>query len=183
MESARPFIDQKRHRLVCDIPDEEAWISGDLTRISERPHRQTSGIDALLLSVGSDLPYLIGYEAMPLERLTMLVLDQTSARLVVPRLEAPRVDAATRELVELVAGAAHGGRTATASRPTPATSPTTGSPASSAGATPNRPKAAAMVVGIIAAPRKPWMQRKKTSVSRFQARAHSALDATNPAAE
>ena len=50
------------------------------------------GVDVLLLSVGPDLPYLTGYEAMPLERLTMLVLPRTGdARLVVPRLEAPRV--------------------------------------------------------------------------------------------
>jgi Xaa-Pro aminopeptidase len=50
------------------------------------------GIDVLLLSVGADLPYLTGYEAMPLERLTMLVLPRRGdARLVVPRLEAPRV--------------------------------------------------------------------------------------------
>jgi Xaa-Pro aminopeptidase len=50
------------------------------------------GIDALLLSVGPDLPYLTGYEAMPLERLTMLVLPaEGDATLVVPRLEAPRV--------------------------------------------------------------------------------------------
>ena len=50
------------------------------------------GIDVLLLSVGPDLPYLTGYEAMPLERLTMLVLPRTGdAHLVVPRLEAPRV--------------------------------------------------------------------------------------------
>ncbi|MDQ1477663.1 MAG: hypothetical protein QOE62_2892, partial [Actinomycetota bacterium] len=50
------------------------------------------GIDVLLLSVGPDLPYLTGYEAMPLERLTMLVLPRTGdAKLVVPRLEAPRV--------------------------------------------------------------------------------------------
>jgi Xaa-Pro aminopeptidase len=49
-------------------------------------------IDALLLSVGPDLPYLTGYEAMPLERLTMLVLPvDRDATLVVPRLEAPRV--------------------------------------------------------------------------------------------
>ncbi len=49
-------------------------------------------IDALLLSVGPDLPYLTGYEAMPLERLTILVLPSTGdARLVVPKLEAPRV--------------------------------------------------------------------------------------------
>jgi Xaa-Pro aminopeptidase len=52
------------------------------------------GVDVLLLSVGADLPYLTGYEAMPLERLTMLVLPQEGdARLVVPRLEAPRVTA------------------------------------------------------------------------------------------
>jgi Xaa-Pro aminopeptidase len=46
----------------------------------------------LLLSNGADLPYLTGYEAMPLERLTMLVLpSEGDAVLVVPRLEAPRV--------------------------------------------------------------------------------------------
>lgn len=50
------------------------------------------GLDALLLSVGSDLPYLTGYEAMPLERLTMLVLPRAGVpTLVVPELEAPRV--------------------------------------------------------------------------------------------
>jgi Xaa-Pro aminopeptidase len=50
------------------------------------------GVDAVLLSVGPDLPYLTGYEAMPLERLTMLVLPRDGhATLVVPRLEAPRV--------------------------------------------------------------------------------------------
>ncbi len=51
------------------------------------------GLDALLLSLGADLPWLTGYEAMPLERLTMLVLPADGeATLVVPRLEAPRVE-------------------------------------------------------------------------------------------
>src|SRR3954447_1601691 len=51
------------------------------------------GVDVLLLSVGPDLPYLTGYDAMPLERLTMLVLPADGdATLVVPRLEAPRVE-------------------------------------------------------------------------------------------
>ena len=60
------------------------------------------GIDVLLLSVGADLPYLTGYEAMPLERLTMLVLPREGdARLVVPRLEAPRV-VAQPDLFEIV---------------------------------------------------------------------------------
>ncbi|HEX2575594.1 MAG TPA: Xaa-Pro peptidase family protein [Aquihabitans sp.] len=50
------------------------------------------GVDVLLLSVGPDLPWLTGYEAMPLERLTMLVVPRDGdATLVVPRLEAPRV--------------------------------------------------------------------------------------------
>ena len=50
-------------------------------------------VDALLLSLGADLPWLTGYEAMPLERLTMLVLPvDDQATLVVPELEAPRVD-------------------------------------------------------------------------------------------
>jgi Xaa-Pro aminopeptidase len=57
-----------------------------------------AGVDALLLSLGADLPWLTGYEAMPLERLTMLVLPADGdATLVVPRLEAPRV----REAPEL----------------------------------------------------------------------------------
>ena len=50
------------------------------------------GIDALLVSVGSDLPYLTGYHAMPLERITALVLPATGEpALFVPALEAPRV--------------------------------------------------------------------------------------------
>ena len=51
------------------------------------------GVDVCLLSVGADLPWLIGYEAMPLERLTMLVVPlDGDATLVVPRLEVARVN-------------------------------------------------------------------------------------------
>ncbi|MEO5723327.1 MAG: M24 family metallopeptidase [Ilumatobacteraceae bacterium] len=51
-----------------------------------------AGVQLLLLSVGSDLPYLTGYEAMPLERLTMLLVPANGeATMVIPRLEAPRV--------------------------------------------------------------------------------------------
>jgi Xaa-Pro aminopeptidase len=61
-----------------------------LSRVRTAMHDQ--GVDALLLSVGHDLPYLTGYLAMPLERLTMLVVPRDrDATLVVPRLEAPRV--------------------------------------------------------------------------------------------
>jgi Xaa-Pro aminopeptidase len=50
------------------------------------------GVDVMLLSLGLDLPYLTGYHAMPLERLTMLVVPRDGeAVMVIPKLEAPRV--------------------------------------------------------------------------------------------
>jgi Xaa-Pro aminopeptidase len=57
-----------------------------------REELEDRGIDCLLLSAGADLPYFTGYEAMPLERLTMLVVPRhEEPTLVVPALEAPRV--------------------------------------------------------------------------------------------
>jgi Xaa-Pro dipeptidase len=54
-----------------------------------RAEAERSGLDALLVGVGADLRYLAGYPAMPLERLTMLVIPVRGApALVVPRLEA-----------------------------------------------------------------------------------------------
>jgi Xaa-Pro aminopeptidase len=50
-----------------------------------------AGVDAILVGVGADLRYLAGYEALPLERLTLLVLptaDGAPATLIAPRLEA-----------------------------------------------------------------------------------------------
>jgi len=58
-----------------------------------RARMRELGVDVLLLSTGADLPYLTGYEAMPLERLTMLVVPaDADAVLVIPTLEAPRVE-------------------------------------------------------------------------------------------
>lgn len=83
-----------------------------------------SDVDVVLLSVGADLPWLCGYEAMPLERLTMLVVPiEREATLVVPALEAPRVVerpdvftlrawGETEDPVEIVAGLARGATTA-----------------------------------------------------------------------
>ncbi|WP_439677654.1 M24 family metallopeptidase [Embleya sp. MST-111070] len=49
-----------------------------------------AGLDALLVSPGADLRYLTGYEALPLERLTCLVVPVTAEPfLVVPGLERP----------------------------------------------------------------------------------------------
>ncbi|MGI8792125.1 MAG: M24 family metallopeptidase [Acidimicrobiales bacterium] len=62
-----------------------------VARVRERMGQM--GVDAVLLSLGADLPWLTGYHAMPLERLTMLVLQADGeATLVVPRLEAARVE-------------------------------------------------------------------------------------------
>jgi Xaa-Pro aminopeptidase len=51
-----------------------------------------AGVGATLLSVGADLPYFTGYEAMPTERLTMLVVPVVGEPILfIPTLEAPRV--------------------------------------------------------------------------------------------
>lgn len=53
-----------------------------------------SGVDVTVLSVGADLPYFTGYEAMASERLTVLVIPASGVSvLFVPELEAPRVGA------------------------------------------------------------------------------------------
>lgn len=49
-----------------------------------------AGLDALLVTPGPDLRYLTGYEALPLERLTCLVVPaEGEAFLVAPQLEVP----------------------------------------------------------------------------------------------
>ena len=70
-------------------PHNAALYSARISRV--RTMMSEHGVDALVASVGFDLPYLTGYHAMPLERLTALVVTATSATLVVPRLESPRV--------------------------------------------------------------------------------------------
>jgi Xaa-Pro aminopeptidase len=61
------------------------------------------GFDALLVAVGPDMRYLIGYEAMPLERLTMLVVvPGHDPVIVVPRLERGAAEAGLRTEVEIL---------------------------------------------------------------------------------
>ena len=61
------------------------------------------GFDALLVAVGPDLRYLTAYEAMPLERLTMLVVIPDQApTIVVPRLERGAAEAGLRTDVAIV---------------------------------------------------------------------------------
>ena len=63
-----------------------------------RARMEELGVDALLLSHGADLPWLTGYRAMPLERLTLLVLPREGEPvLLVPALEAPRVPDTRRD--------------------------------------------------------------------------------------
>lgn len=62
-------------------------------RLQQARNQMTAAdVDVLMLSVGSDLPYFCGYEAMPLERITMLVVPRDGeATLVIPELELARV--------------------------------------------------------------------------------------------
>jgi len=62
------------------------------------------GIDAVLVTPGPDLRYLAGYDAVPLERLTCLVLpSEGDPVLVVPELERPAAKASPAAEVEIVA--------------------------------------------------------------------------------
>ena len=63
---------------------------------------ENAGLEALLIGVGSDLRYLTGYAALPLERLTMLVIRPgRDPIIVVPRLERGSAEAGLRTDVEI----------------------------------------------------------------------------------
>ena len=66
-----------------------AATSDYLERITRaQVHMQELGIDLMLVTPSADLRYLIGYNAIPLERITALVISPHNAPfLVVPRLE------------------------------------------------------------------------------------------------
>jgi Xaa-Pro aminopeptidase len=76
-------------------------------RFAERLERAAAataaaGLDALLIGVGSDLRYLTGYEAMPLERLTLLaVIAGKEPFIVVPRLERGAAESGARSPIEI----------------------------------------------------------------------------------
>lgn len=78
------------HSIVSSPRNDEQIFAERLERARQAMRAQ--GVDVALLSLGLDMPYLTGYNAMPLERLTMLVLPVNGdAVMVIPRLEAPRV--------------------------------------------------------------------------------------------
>lgn len=74
------------------MPDANTYIAR-LDAATTAGHR--AGVDALLVTPGAALTYLTGYQALPLERLTCLVLAPgRTPVMVVPRLEAPAAVAA-----------------------------------------------------------------------------------------
>jgi Xaa-Pro aminopeptidase len=87
--TGRPTIAIDRYRARLD---RAAAVTGEV------------GLQAMLVGVGPDLRYLTGYEAMPLERLTMLVVgpDPDGITLVVPRLEEPAARAGCRPDIRIV---------------------------------------------------------------------------------
>ncbi|MGW4947396.1 M24 family metallopeptidase [Actinoplanes sp. NPDC004185] len=77
------------------------WTAEELHRRLDRARREVTrqGWTALLVTPGPDLRHLTGYEAMPLERLTCLVLPAAGeATLIVPRLERAAAEAALGDL-------------------------------------------------------------------------------------
>ncbi|MEV7340657.1 Xaa-Pro peptidase family protein [Streptomyces sp. NPDC093544] len=81
-----PTPDDGRPRPV--EPAAALYPAGRLDDAREATAR--AGIDALLISPGADLRYLTGYDALPLERLTCLVLPADGDPfLLVPALEEP----------------------------------------------------------------------------------------------
>lgn len=87
MTGSRPIIPAARY---------EARLTAAATAAAR------AGLDALLIGVGSDLRYLTGYAAMPLERLTLLVVPAAAATfLVVPRLELGAAQAGVRPAIDI----------------------------------------------------------------------------------
>jgi Xaa-Pro aminopeptidase len=88
IDTARPTIPGSRYAARLAAAGEAATAAG---------------LDALLIGVGSDLRYLTGYEAMPLERLTMLVVvPGHDPVIVVPRLERGAAERGLRTAVEIL---------------------------------------------------------------------------------
>src|SRR5215218_3004421 len=79
--------------VVTAISPTDTLVTIDRVRAA-RELAADVGVDLLVLTPGSDLRYLCGYNAHAMERLTALVVPRTGEPfLVVPRLEAPMVDA------------------------------------------------------------------------------------------
>jgi Xaa-Pro aminopeptidase len=77
--------------VTAGIP--EARYRDRLGRVAEAA--RAAGVRALLLGVGPELEWLTGYEAQPLERLTLLVVPADGdPSIVVPRLEVAAAEAA-----------------------------------------------------------------------------------------
>lgn len=80
--------------MIATLATDDARPATPASRFADRIARAQAGararqLDALLVGVGPDLVYLAGYRAIPLERLTMLVVPaEGPVTLVVPRLEA-----------------------------------------------------------------------------------------------
>jgi len=86
--AARPTIPPERFARRLERAAEEA---------------EAAGLDALFIGVGADLRYLTGYAAMPLERLTVLVVRPGhDPFIVVPRLERGAAGAGVRTPIEIV---------------------------------------------------------------------------------
>jgi Xaa-Pro aminopeptidase len=79
--------------VVAAAPSSSPLVSVDRVHAA-RAVADELGVDVVVVTPGSDLRYLSGYSAHAMERLTALAVPRRGEPLlVVPRLEAPMVDA------------------------------------------------------------------------------------------
>ncbi len=72
--------------VTCDAERVETDLGSRIRRV--QAVMKSAGVDAVVVTPGADLRYLTGYDALPLERLTALVVPADGEPvLVVPRLE------------------------------------------------------------------------------------------------
>jgi Xaa-Pro aminopeptidase len=109
-DRGRARVNRRRGATVPRGVSGDAYPAGneeqymDDTRLDRvRQALRDADVGALLVGPSADLRYLVGYHALPLERLTMLVVPAEGAPLlVVPELEAPRaIDSGAAELAPL----------------------------------------------------------------------------------
>lgn len=76
------------------MPTRRQLVRIDAQRLADaQAQMRTTGIDAMFVGPSADLRYLTGYHALPLERLTLLIVPADGdVSLVVPDLEAPRAE-------------------------------------------------------------------------------------------
>src|SRR5438105_7173390 len=86
------WLNRRRDRKSTRLNSSHEWISYAVFCLKKTVERV--GVDALLITPSANLRYLCGYDPLPLQRLTLLVIrSDEDPLLVVPELEQRRAAA------------------------------------------------------------------------------------------